>query len=83
MRTTVRLDERLLTETKKLAADTHRSVTAVIEDALREVLWRRKHRKPRKLLRLPVVDGRGTLPGVDLDDAAALLSVMDGEHAPS
>jgi predicted transcriptional regulator len=42
MRTTVRLDEALLTEAKKLAVDTNRSLTAIIEDALREVVRRRK-----------------------------------------
>jgi hypothetical protein len=47
MRTTVRLDDALLTEAKKLAADSGRSLTAVIEDALREVISRRRSLTPR------------------------------------
>jgi len=38
----VRLDDALLTEAKKWAADHGRSLTAVIEDALRETLSRKK-----------------------------------------
>ncbi len=40
MRTTVRLDDQLLLEVRRWAADTGRTITAVIEDALREVLAR-------------------------------------------
>src|ERR1700675_4442894 len=38
MRTTVRLDDDLLRQTKTLAAQTGRTLTAVIEDALRETI---------------------------------------------
>ena len=38
MRTTVRLDDKLLAEAKKLAIDTGRTFTQVIEDALRIAL---------------------------------------------
>lgn len=41
MRTTVRLDDTLLRQAKRLAAETGQSLTAVIEDALREVVGRR------------------------------------------
>jgi len=66
MRTTVRLDDTLLQQAKKLAAETGQSLTAVIEDALREVVGRRA-----------ASSGRGLRPGVDLDNSAALLSVME------
>ncbi len=76
MRTTVRLDDALLAETKKLAAESEQTLTAVIEDALREVINRRT--KPvRGSLKLPTFKGRGLRPGVDLDSAASLLDVMD------
>ena len=39
----MRLDDPLLAEAKKYAADNGRTLTAVIEDALRETLARRKH----------------------------------------
>ena len=77
MRTTVRLDERLLAEAKKHAADTGRTLTAVLEDALRESLARRSISPKRKRVRLKTFKGDGVRPGVDLDDSAALLSVME------
>jgi hypothetical protein len=77
MRTTVRLDERLLAEAKKRALETGRTLTAVLEDALRESLARRSTRKKRTAVRLKTVRGDGVRPGVDLDDGAALLDVME------
>jgi hypothetical protein len=77
MRTTVRLDERLLAEAKKRAAETGRTLTALLEDALRESLARRPARAGRKPVRLKTVKGDGTRPGVDLDDTAALLDLME------
>lgn len=77
MRTTVRLDERLLAEAKKRAAETGRTLTALLEDALRATLARRAARAKRKPVRLKTVKGDGVRPGVDLDDSAALLDLME------
>jgi hypothetical protein len=77
MRTTVRLDERLLGEAKKLAAESGRTLTSILEDALREMFARRRTRARTKPVRLKTVKGGGIRPGVDLDDSAALLDVMD------
>ena len=41
MRTTIYIDDALLAEAKQVAARTGRSLTAVVEDALRESLHRR------------------------------------------
>lgn len=73
----MRLDERLLAEAKKYAADTGRTLTAVLEDALRETLARRSARGKRKPIRLKTIRGDGIRPGVDLDDTAALLDLME------
>jgi hypothetical protein len=83
MRTTIRMDPHLLLEAKRAAADSGRTLTAVIEDAVRAHLAAR--RKPRQQPRpaLTVVDGRGVRPGVDLDDTAALLDLMDGGRGPA
>jgi hypothetical protein len=80
MRTTVRIDDALLTEAKKLAAETGRTLTAVLEDALREVLSRRKQSGRRSRLRLTTYRGRGLQPGVDLDEWASLLDRMESTH---
>jgi Ribbon-helix-helix protein, copG family len=77
MRTTIRLDPELLDEAKALAARTHRTLTQVIDDALRETLARR----PGVLPTFVPVSGRtgGLMPGVDLDSNAALLDIMEGD----
>ena len=76
MRTTVRLDEHLLAEAKKRAAESGSTLTAVLEEALRESLARRKAHAKAKPVRLVTVKGGGVRQGVDLDDSAALLDLM-------
>lgn len=78
MRTTVRLDDHLLAELKEYAARNRTTMTAVIEDALREVLARSHKKAKSKPPKLPTFRGAGVQPGVDLDDTSALLDLMDG-----
>ena len=78
MRTTINLDDALLAEGKQVAARTGRSLTAVVEDALRESLHRRRHTTDRAV-ELPTFGEGGVQPGVDLDDSAALLELMDDD----
>ena len=73
MRTTLRIDEALLKEAKLIAVRSGRSLTAVIEDALREALARQRRAVPREPLVWVTVGGQGLRPGVDLDDSAGLL----------
>jgi Arc/MetJ family transcription regulator len=77
MRTTVRLDEHLLAEAKKHAAESGKTLTSVLEDALRESLARRNMHAKSKPVRLKTVKGGGVRAGVDLDDSASLLDVME------
>jgi len=70
MRTTVRLNDRLLAEVKQWAAQTGRTLTAVIEDALREAMARRQTPQPKKRIRLPSFGKGGLQPGIDLDNSA-------------
>jgi len=76
MRTTITIDDALLVEAKTRAATSGRTLSQVIEDALRAAMARTSAdvRRPE----LPVFRGRRLLPGVDLDDTAALLDRMDG-----
>ena len=76
MRTTIRLDEHLLAEAKKQAVASGTTLTAVLEQALRESLARRKAHAKAKPVRLKTVKGGGVRAGVDLDDSAALLDLM-------
>lgn len=82
MRTTIRLDDHLLAAAKRHAAETGRTLTALVADALRETLARRARPARRRRVRLPTFRGRGLQPGVDLDNSAALLDLMEGRGAP-
>ena len=58
-------------------------LTRLLEGALRESLARaRRVAGKSEPVRLVTVRGRGTLPGVDLDDSAALLEVMESGPKP-
>lgn len=75
MRTTIRIDEQLYRRVKAFAGASGRTVSEVIEDAVREAL--RPRSPDREATALPVFGGSGVLPGVDLADNAALLDAMD------
>ena len=79
MRTTIRLAEGLLAEAKEFAARTGRTLTAVIEDALREALARQRYGAKQKPFRLKTVGGNGPQPGVDLDNTAELWDLMESK----
>jgi hypothetical protein len=81
MRTTIRLDDHLLREAKAVAAASGRTLTELIEDALREALARRQQGTGRARLVLRSFKGSGLRPGVDLDDSAALHELMDRADA--
>lgn len=83
MRTTIRLDEALLARAKAHAARTGRTLTAVIEDALRAALAQGRPRRDAERVALPTFGSGGTLPGVDLDDSASLLEVMEAGRDPA
>lgn len=77
MRTTIRIDDRLLAEAKSRAAKTGKTLTAVVDDALR-VAFAQRDREPVAAPTLPILKGGRLLPGVDLDDSAAVLELMEG-----
>jgi hypothetical protein len=72
------LDDALLADAKIAAARSGRTLTQVIEDALREALARSTSAKAsRTPVVLPTFAGKGLQPGVDLDSTASLLELMD------
>ena len=77
MRTTIRLPDPLLREAKREATKCGMTLTAIIEESLRARLARTAA-GPRTRVRLTTTGRGGLLPGVDLDDTASLLDVMDG-----
>jgi hypothetical protein len=82
MRTTIALPDALLTQARRHAAATGRSLTAFVADAVREALARRPKPGERPPVRLTTFGGSGLRPGVDLDDSAALSDLIDGTDAP-
>jgi hypothetical protein len=77
MRTTVRLDPELLKAAKRYATEVGTTLTAVIEDGLRQLLARGSSRSVRSEVSFPTFKGDGVMPGIDLDDSAALQAAMD------
>lgn len=77
MRTTIRIDDELLREAKSRAASSGRTLTAVVEDALRAAMHQRHGPTQASRIALPTFAGSGLQPGVDIDDSAALLDLMD------
>lgn len=81
MRTTVRLPDDLLKAAKQHAVETGRTLTDVIADALRASLSRQEEGAgDEEKVTFPTFGSEGTLPGVDLDDTAALLDLMEGRE---
>jgi len=82
MRTTIYLPDELLSEVKKVAIESKSTLSTVIADALRESLARRVKRSQTVSVRLTTFGKSDTSPGVDLDDIAELLDLME-ESGPS
>jgi hypothetical protein len=83
MRTTIHIDEQLLIEAKLRATRQGKTLTRVIEEALRESFALKPDSGPRQPVNLPTFTGKGLLPGVDLDDSAALYDLMDTHNDPA
>jgi hypothetical protein len=77
-RTTVRLNEGLLEESKHEAARLGQTLTAFIEDSLRFRIKELKNPKPRRRVKIPVSKARGgPYPGIDINNSASLLAIME------
>jgi hypothetical protein len=81
MRTTIRIEDELLARAKILATRTGRSLTKLIEDALRAALAQSRPRTRNARIELPTSGSGGLRPGIDLDDSAALLDAMESPDA--
>ena len=77
MRTTVRLPDTLMRAAKRRAQETGRTLTQLLEDAVRAELMQ-STRPLRVAEPLPTYRGQGLQPGVDLSDASALDDLMSG-----
>ncbi|HEY1940499.1 MAG TPA: DUF6364 family protein [Roseiarcus sp.] len=81
-RTTVRLPEDLVRRAKRKAADEGRTLTALIEEGLRQVVNEKSSDGVVDRVLPPVSSASGGLrPGIDLDDSAALQDLDDLREA--
>ncbi|HUP00170.1 MAG TPA: ribbon-helix-helix protein, CopG family [Gemmatimonadota bacterium] len=76
MRTTLNLDDEVMRALRRRAAETGRTLTSLVEEALRSMLEGDSRPDPEYRLEWTVVPG-GARPGVDLSDRDALLDIMD------
>jgi len=77
MRTTIRMDDDLIESAKAAAMGARQTLTRFIEDAVRRQLALQDKVAAASTPELPVFSGDGFLPGVDIDNNAALLDVME------
>lgn len=78
MRTTLQLDDDLVARAKITATRTGRTLSQVIEDALRMALADRPEPAARRVT-VPTTPGRPR-PGVNLDDGAALRDLLEDDR---
>ena len=77
MRTTLRLVSQIISKAKQLAAQSVDFLSVVIKDARPNLFARLKHTVDRPPIHVTTVSGNGLMPGVDLDDSAALVELME------
>jgi hypothetical protein len=77
MKTTLNLDDELLREAKKRAAERGTTLRQVVEEALRDSLAEPEPDRAGFKLRLKTVRGGGP-PRVDVADRDALYDLMEG-----
>ena len=79
MRTTVDINDDLLIELKRVAAERRQSLKELIEDAIRPSLaYRKKPRNQKEIQNLVTFRGKGMQRGVNLDSMSELLDIMEG-----
>jgi hypothetical protein len=81
VRTTIQLPDDLFHQAKQAALNSSRTFTQLVEDALRAALTTRPRPTAARPAALPTSPG-APRPGVDLDDSAALLDVMESGDDP-
>lgn len=81
-RTTVRLDAQLLKNAKRYALERDKTLTAVIEEALRDKLEDENSTSQEPFVPITYSSG-GPRPGIDLSNSSLLQDIMDGLVDPS
>jgi len=77
MRTMIQLDEALLDQANKLAQEQGCDLSQFIEETLRDKIAPKPPVGGQPFRHLTTVGGQGVRPGVDLNNSAALLALME------
>lgn len=76
----IQIPDDLLKAAEQVAASTHEDVNAIVTQALRDWLFRYQSSQSVQL----ITYGQGGLqPGVNLDDSAALMTLMEPTDDPA
>ena len=75
MRTTLNLDDNLIREAKRIAAEKDTTLTAFIEESLRARL---DSQRPPQRIHFTTAGGGWVRLGLDIDNNALMRDVMDG-----
>jgi|RhiMetdeSRZDD1v2_1073273.scaffolds.fasta_scaffold1591047_2 plasmid stability protein len=81
MRTTVRLNEDLLRRLKAFAAERNRSMTSVLEDAVRQMLDLHENLPPKRHIDIITYGGDGYVTEIDLTPEAIKHIMMEEDIA--
>jgi predicted transcriptional regulator len=79
MRTTVRLNEDLLRRLKAFAAERNRSMTSVLEDAVRQLLDRQEDQPPNRHVELFTYGTGGMVAEVDINEPSTWKTIQTEE----
>jgi hypothetical protein len=77
MQTTIQLDDAVLAQAIKLAREKGYDLSHLIEETLRDKIAPASNAALQPFLRLTTVNGGGLCPGVDLNNSAAVLALME------
>jgi len=77
METTIHLDDDLLAQAVKLAREKGCDLSRLIEETLRDKFMELPRASTQTSFRLTTVAGSGVRPGVDLNNSAAMLTLME------
>ncbi len=77
MRTTIRINDALLLQLKKIVLENNKTLSDIVEEALIEKLARLNAMENVEPVKLVTFKGNGLQPGIDLDDSASLLEMME------
>jgi len=83
MVTKLEINDDILAAAEQVASRQGQTLSAFVEQALREALPESRSGAPKRArIELPTFRGRGLQSGVNLDDSASLLDLMESSHAP-